>query len=71
MPKGEGGADSYHNSLLLLRGLGGILGLYGGDIGIMEKKMETTIMGFLSKFICYNPLVIALIFSSPALNAKP
>ena len=40
MPKGEGGADSYHNSLLLLRGFGGILGLYRGDIGIMERKWK-------------------------------
>ena len=28
-----------------LRGIGGLRGVYWGNIGIMEKKMETTIMG--------------------------
>ena len=31
----------------IIRFIGGILGLYWGYIGIMEKKMETTIMRFM------------------------
>ena len=28
-----------------------ILGLYGGYMGIMEKKMETAIMGYIDLFV--------------------
>ena len=35
----------------------GILGLYWGHIGIMEKKMETTIMGSMGGCQNYGPFL--------------
>ena len=34
--------------------LRGLIGLQGGYIGIMEKKMETTIMGYIGNYIGFR-----------------
>ena len=34
--------------------LRGMSGLYWGYIGIIEKKMETTIMGYIGYILVYN-----------------
>ena len=53
-----------------------ILGLYRGYMGIMEKKMETTIMGYITCFLKARPPVlfcvveILLACSECALNPR-
>ena len=48
------------------------MGLYGGYKGIMEKKMETTIMGFNHAYRrslqAYHPLVTP---QAPTFSPKP